>query len=74
MWVHNRKREGGLHRAFRKGAVVEDGVVSHKRYANLVRFLHMPYSLRNIVSRKQATHEAHHGALGQSPKERRSQK
>jgi len=53
---------------------VQDGVVSHKRYAYLTRSLDMPYSLTDIVSRKQATHEAHRGALGQSPEERRSQK
>jgi len=43
---------------------VEDGVVGHKRYGNPARFLEMAYSLGNIVSRKQATHEAHRGALG----------
>jgi len=49
-------------------------VVGRRRYANLARSLDMPYSLGNIVFGKQVTHEAHHGALRQSPKERRSQK
>jgi len=52
----------------------EDGVVGHRRYANLTRTLDMPYSCGNIGSRKQATHDTHRGALGQSPEEQRSQK
>ena len=47
-------------------------MVSRGRYVNLARSLDMPYSLGNIVYRKQATHEAHRGALGQSPEEQRS--
>jgi len=49
-------------------------VVGHRRYANLAMSLDMPYSLENIGSRKQVTHEAHRGALGQSFKEWWSQK
>ena len=77
MWAHNIKREGG-HRAIKKWVVVEDGVIVHRRYVNLTRFLDMfldmLYSLENTVFGKQATHEAHRGALGQSPEEWRSQK
>ena len=74
MWVQNRKREGEYHRAIEKGVVVEDAVVGHKRYANLAKFLDMPYSLGNIMFGKQATHEAHRGALGQSLEEQCFQK
>jgi len=49
-------------------------VVGHWRYANLIGSPDMPYSLENIVFGKQATHEAHRGALGQSLEERRFQK
>ena len=49
-------------------------MVGHKKYANLARSLDMLYSLENIASMKEATHEPHHGALGQSLEERRSQK
>jgi len=49
--------------------VEEDGVVVHWRYANLSRSLDMPYSLGSIGSGKQATHEAHWDALGQSLEE-----
>jgi len=73
MWAHNKKGRG-VAQSNQKGVVVEDGVVGHRRYANLTRSLDMPYSLENIVSGKQATHEAHRGALGQSPKEQPSQK
>jgi len=52
----------------------EDRVVVHRRYVNLARSLDMPYSLGNIGSEKQATYEAHRGAVGQSPKERHSLK
>ena len=49
-------------------------MVGHMRYTNLVKSLDMLDSLVNIVSGKQATHEAHRGALGQSLNEQRSQK
>ena len=49
-------------------------MVGHRRYANLARSLDMPYGLGNIRSEKQATHESHHGVLGQSSEERRYQK
>ena len=41
-------------------------MVGQKKYANLTRFLDMPYIPGNIMSGKQATHEADRGALGQS--------
>jgi len=44
-------------------------VIVHRRYANLARSLDMLYSLENIGSKKQATHEAHRDALGYSPEE-----
>ena len=68
------EKEWEQHRVLKKGVVVEDGVIGHRRYANLARSLDVPYSLGNIMSGKQATHEAHRGALGQSPKQQRSQK
>ena len=68
MWVHhNKKGRGVAEIKIKEEEVEEDGVVVHKRYANLSRSLDMPYSLGNIGSRKQATHKAHHGALRQSP-------
>jgi len=48
----------------RKKMVVEDGVVVHRRYVNPASSLDMPYSLGNIVPRKQATHKAHYATLG----------
>jgi len=51
---------------------VEDKVVGHKRYANPAWSLDMPYSPRNTVSGQKASHKAHRGTLGQSPKERHS--
>jgi len=54
--------------------VEEDGVVVHWRYVNLSRSLNMHYSLGSIGFGKQATHEAHWGALGQSLEEWCSQK
>ena len=53
---------------------MEDGMVGHDREANLAKFLDMPYSIGNIVSGKQATHEAHRGVVGQSLEGRCSQK
>ena len=44
-------------------------MVVHRRYA---RSLNMLYSLGNIGSGKPTTHEAHCGALGQSPEEQHS--
>ena len=52
----------------------KDEMVGHKRYANPARSLNMPYSLGNIEFGWQSSHEAHRGALGQSPEERRSSK
>jgi len=53
-----------------RGEDVEgDGVVVHTRYVNLSRYLDTPYSLENIGSGRQTTHEAHRDALGQSPEE-----
>ena len=49
-------------------------MVVHRRYVSLARSLDMHYSLENTGSRKQAAHEDHCGALGQSPEELRSQK
>jgi len=43
---------------------VEDMVVGHKRYVNPSKSLDMPCSHGNTVSGQQASHEAHHGALG----------
>ena len=75
MWGHhNKKGRGGVEIKIREKKVEEDGVVVHRRYANLTRFLDMSYSLGNIVSGKQVTHEAHRSALGQSLEEQHFQK
>jgi len=39
-------------------------VVGHKIYVSPARSINMPYSPKNIESRKQPSHEAHRGALG----------
>ena len=75
MWSHhNKKGRGVAEIKIREEEVEEDGVVVHRRYANLARSLDMPYSLRNIRPGRQATHEARCGAFEQSPKEQRSKK
>ena len=75
MWAHhNKNRRGAVEIKIREEEVEEDGMVVHRRYVNLTRSLDIPYSLGNIGPWKQATHAAHRGTLGQSPKELHSQK
>jgi len=49
IWAHhNKKGRGVAENKIREEEVEEDGVVVHRRYANLTRSLDMPYSLGNI--------------------------
>jgi len=44
------KGKGDYQKVIRKEVSEEDGVVGHKRYVNLARFLNKPYNPGNIGS------------------------